>query len=100
MCIRDRNTVELSSSSFATPHRIVGNVSYRFEYFKHLATTLSFFYEGSNPSTFSYIYNGDVNNDGNSADLMYIPKNASEINFNPIAASGNTPCLLYTSRCV
>ncbi len=86
-----QNTVELSSSSFATPHRIVGNVSYRFEYFKHLATTLSFFYEGSNPSTFSYIYNGDVNNDGNSADLMYIPKNASEINFNPIAASGNTP---------
>jgi outer membrane receptor protein involved in Fe transport len=86
-----QNTLELSYSTYAAPHRIVGNMSYRFEYLKHLASTISLFYEGSNPGTFSYIYNGDVNNDGNSADLMYIPKSPSEINFVALAASGTTP---------
>jgi hypothetical protein len=88
---RTQNDLELSYSNFATPHRVVGNISYRREYLKSLATTVSLFYEGSNPVTYSYIYNGDVNNDANSADLMYIPKNASEINFLPLAASGTTP---------
>ena len=40
---------------------------------------------------FLYIYNGDVNNDGNSADLMYIPKDPSEIKFVDIPASGSIP---------
>ena len=88
---RTQNDVELSYSSFGTPHRVVGTVSYRFEYLKHLATTVSLFYEGAPQGSLSYIYNGDPNNDGNTADLMYIPRNASEINFVPIVASGNNP---------
>ena len=86
-----QNDLELSTSAFSVPHRIVGDISYRFEYIKHLATTISAYYEGASQGNFSYIYNGDVNNDGNSADLMYIPKSPSEINFVPIAASGNIP---------
>ncbi|MDQ6608418.1 MAG: carboxypeptidase regulatory-like domain-containing protein [Bacteroidota bacterium] len=86
-----QNDLQLSNSNFSVPHRVVGALSYRFEYIKHLATTLSAFYEGSSQGKISYIYNGDVNNDGNSADLMYIPKNASEVNFVAIPASGNVP---------
>ncbi|MEI7735313.1 MAG: carboxypeptidase regulatory-like domain-containing protein [Ferruginibacter sp.] len=86
-----QNATELAYSNFASPHRIVGNVSYRFEYLKHLASTLSFFYEGATQGSYTYIYNGDINNDGNSADLMYIPRNAAEINFVAIPASGNNP---------
>jgi len=87
-----QNDLELAYSNFAVPHRIVGNLSYRFEYLNHLATTISFFYEGSSQGTFSYVYNGDVNNDGNSTtDLMYIPKDPSEIRFVNLAASGTTP---------
>jgi len=86
-----QNDIELSTSSFAVPQRVIASLSYRFEYVKHLATTISAFYEGSSQGTLSYIYNGDVNNDGNSADLMYIPKNASEIKFVPIPASGSVP---------
>jgi hypothetical protein len=88
---RTQNDLELSYSNFAAPHRIVANVSYRFEYIKHLATTISAYYEGASQGNYSYIYNGDVNNDGNSADLMYIPKSPSEIKFAPIAASGTVP---------
>ncbi|MBA2250415.1 MAG: TonB-dependent receptor [Chitinophagaceae bacterium] len=86
-----QNDYELSYSNFAAPHRIVANISYRFEYFKHLATTISAFYEGTTQGTYSYIYNGDVNNDGNTADLMYIPKDPSEIRFVTLPASGVTP---------
>ncbi len=89
---RSQNDLELANSGFSVPHRIVGTVSYRFEYLKHLGTTVSLFYEGAHQGRYSYIYNGDLNQDGNSsADLIYIPKDPSEINFAALAASGTTP---------
>lgn len=88
---RTQNDLELSYSGYAIPNRIVGTFSYKAEYFKHLSSTFTFYYEGAAQGTYSYIYNGDINNDGNSSDLMYIPKNASEITFVALPASGNTP---------
>ncbi|MBL7744540.1 MAG: TonB-dependent receptor [Chitinophagaceae bacterium] len=76
-----QNTLELAYTNFAVPHRIVGNVSYHFEYLKHLGTTISFFYEGRTGGTNTYVYSGDLNNDGNTtSDLMYIPKSATNTN--------------------
>ena len=86
-----QNDLELANSNFSVPHRVIASLSYRLEYIKHLATTISLFYEGSSQGNISYIYNGDVNNDGNSADLMYIPRNPSEIKFVALPASGNNP---------
>lgn len=77
-----QNDLELAYTAYAVPHRIVGSLSYRFEYAKHLGTTISLYYDGAHQGNFSYVYDGDMNNDGNnSTDLMYIPKNASEIKF-------------------
>lgn len=90
-----QNDLELAYSNFAVPHRIVADFSYRFEYVKHLATTLSLYYEGANAGTYSYIYNGDLNNDGNFADLMYIPKDPSEIKFKEGVKIGSTT---YTAQ--
>ncbi len=79
------NDLQLAYSQYAVPHRIVGEVSYRFEYAKHLGTTITLVYEGAVNGKYSYIYNGSVTNQGyNSANLMYIPKDAtdpSEIQF-------------------
>ncbi|MBK5270003.1 MAG: TonB-dependent receptor [Bacteroidia bacterium] len=79
------NDLELGNTYFAVPHRIVGNVSYHFEYLKHLGTTISFIYEGASQGKYSYIYSGSLTNQGyTSANLMYIPtdaKNASEVVF-------------------
>jgi hypothetical protein len=86
-----QNDLEVYNSSFSVPHRIVGTLSYRVEYLKHLASTFTFFYEGATQGRYTYIYNGDINNDGNTADLMYIPNAASELNFGNLAASGTTP---------
>ncbi len=74
------NSLELSYSDFYRPHRVIGSLSYRFEYAKHLATTVTVIYEGATGGRFSYKYNKDINNDGLTADdLIYIPKNASEL---------------------
>ena len=75
------NDPELSYSNFSTPHRIVGNISYKIEYAKHFATTISLYYSGSNQGRSSYTYSNDMNKDGQTADLIYIPKDASEIVF-------------------
>ncbi len=81
--ITSQNAQSLSYAQYALPHRIVGSVSYRATYFKHLATTVSLFYDGAAQRNFTYTYNGDLNGDGNagSVDIMYIPRDRSEIVF-------------------
>ncbi|WP_419803516.1 TonB-dependent receptor [Mucilaginibacter sp.] len=75
------NNPGLSTASYVVPDRIVANFSYRREYLKHLATTLSLFYEGSIDGRYTYYYGADFNRDGQTNDLIYIPKNPSEITF-------------------
>lgn len=75
------NDVELQPSQYAIPHRIVADLSYRIEYANHLASTISLFYQGMAQSTYSYVYNGDLNGDGNGADLMYIYKSGADVPF-------------------
>ncbi|WP_229239067.1 TonB-dependent receptor domain-containing protein [Emticicia sp. C21] len=90
------NDLPLAFSEFAVPHRIVGSASYRFEYTKFLATTVSLFYQGSHQGRVSYVYNGDLNADGiNGADLLYVPANESEIIFEDVVASG---AVKYTAQ--
>ncbi len=75
------NASVLGTPFFMLPHRIIGTFSYRKEYLKHLATTISLFYEGSHQGRFSYTYSRDFNRDGTNNDLIYIPRDASEITF-------------------
>jgi hypothetical protein len=85
-----QNALELYNSAYVIPHRIIGTLSYRKEYIKHLATTFSLFYEGASQGLYTYTVNGDLNNDGNSVDLMYIPKDATDIIFLPSTASATS----------
>ena len=84
------NDPELSSSSFAVPHRVVGDISYRFEWLKHFATTVSLFYSGSAQGRASWTYSNDMNKDGNSSDLMFIPYSKTDILFKNKTANGVT----------
>jgi hypothetical protein len=68
------NSQMLSHADYVIPDRVVAMISYRKEYFKNLATTISAFYNGGINGRFSYTYDQDFNRDniqGN--DLMYIP---------------------------
>jgi len=84
------NDPGLSYSSFATPHKLLGNVSYRIEYAKHFATTFSLVYQGYQQGRWSYTYSNDLNGDGVSSDLMYIPASATEISFANFTSGGVT----------
>ena len=76
------NTPTLSYSQNLNPDRIIANISYRKEYLKNLSTSISLFYEGSQQGRYSYVYGADYNRDGvNGNDLIYIPRDASEMNF-------------------
>ena len=90
-----QNDPGLSFSQFAVPHKVVATLSYNVEYVKHLGTTFSLTYVGRHQGRLDYIYSNDMNGDGNTADLMYIPKDASEIIFTDITSGEN---ILYTAE--
>jgi hypothetical protein len=83
------NALETGFSQYATPHRIISALSYRREYFKNFATTLSLFYEASQ-DVFSYTYSADINGDQNGFDLIYIPRSQDEIVFTEYTFRGTT----------
>ncbi|MBA2762019.1 MAG: TonB-dependent receptor [Segetibacter sp.] len=92
------NFPTLGTANFVVPHRVIVSLSYRKEYLKHLGTTLSLFFQGSHQGRFSYLYGGDFNRDGANNDLIYIPKDASEITFAPSTIGSGTSAVTYTAQ--
>jgi len=77
----DPNAATLARPSWYQPHRVIASANYRIEYAKHFATSIGAIFEAAPSGNTSYVYNGDLNGDGNTGnDLIYIPRNASEIN--------------------
>ena len=79
--IYNLNNPDLSYSNFAVPSRIVGNISYRIEYAKHLASTFSLYYSGMAQGRATYAYSNDMTGDGNSSNLIYVPASKDELKF-------------------
>ena len=95
----DPNKPQLSNSEFGQRHRIIGSTTYRKQWNRNFATSFGLFLEigegnryASGGNRYSFTYAGDVNGDGASGnDLIYIPRNNSEINFDPFTdANGST----------
>ena len=70
------NFVGVQNSQYVIPDRVIASVSYTYH-----KDHFTLFYSGSTSGSYSYMYNGDINGDGINNDLMYIPRNDSEINF-------------------
>ena len=70
------NFAKLQNSQYVTPDRLIASVSYTYG-----KDHFSLFYTGYSYGGYSYFYSNDMNGDGIGADLMYIPRNDSEINF-------------------
>ena len=84
-------------------HRIVGNVSYRIKYGNKIGGgtmfTLGFvstsaFNPATNSAKISYVVSNDLNGDGQINDLIYVPKQASEMIFKDITSNGT---VLFTA---
>ena len=81
--VRGKNDLDLSISNFDLGHRIVSFLSYKIDYANHAATTISLFYTGQSGERFSYGYaDGSskyLGEDNQSLELMYVPKDQSDI---------------------
>ena len=80
--VNGANSPELSYAGYITPNKLISSISYRIEYLKTMATSISMFYEAGSTGRFSYVYSSNVVRDGaGSNNLIYIPKDPSEITF-------------------
>lgn len=83
-----RNNLDLGYSVYDLGHRIMANISYKWEYSQYANTTISLYYNGQSGSRYSYGYDNGVsgyagsagdNIDGKDLTLMYIPKDKNDI---------------------
>lgn len=88
--VNGNNLPGYSFSDNDTRHRVIGNITYRKEFAKAAALQISLYGQSQSLGRFSYGYSNDMNLDGISGnDLLYIPKDQSEMNFDAI--TGTTP---------
>ncbi|WP_068837060.1 TonB-dependent receptor [Pontibacter akesuensis] len=89
--VNDPNNPELGYSRYDLRHRIVGTTGYTFKYGDNFSTGISLFYQGQSGLPFTYLYSQDLNNDANRGnDLLYIPRDRSEINLVPFKSGDVT----------
>jgi hypothetical protein len=92
----DPNNPGLGYSGYTQGHRAYVQASFTREYFDFGGTTIAAFWEvrpsGQNfANNVSYVFNGDMNGDGAFGnDLIYIPRDTSEMNFVAFTAGGRS----------
>ncbi|MFI3248100.1 MAG: carboxypeptidase regulatory-like domain-containing protein [Rikenellaceae bacterium] len=80
--VNGANNATLQRSQYVVPDRVIASVVYTLPYKSSFtATHLSLFYNGYSPYGNTYYYTNDMNGDGISYDLMYIPADKSDIRF-------------------
>jgi hypothetical protein len=100
----DPNNPGLGRSGAAQGHRVYVQASYTREYFGFGATTVSAFWDArpslNGPafaSNAGYVFSGDLNGDGGTSnDLIYIPRDTSEMNFTAITNTAGA--VLFTPQ--
>jgi hypothetical protein len=92
----DPNNPGLAFSANSPGHRLFAVGSYRFGNVSRSgktwgATTVSLWWEARTIGNTSYIFGGDMNGDGGTSnDLIYIPRDQSEMNFQQYTTGGRT----------
>lgn len=85
--VNNPNQAPASISGTAAGNRFFITAAYRKEYFKFGATSIAFFLDAFQGNT-SYTFAGDMNGDGAVGnDLIYVPRNQSEMNFQQYAVT-------------
>ena len=76
------NFATVQRSQYVIPDRVIASVNYTAEHAKPgFDTHFNLFYTGYSSYGNSFLYTNDMNGDGIGNDLMYIPKDDSEIRF-------------------
>lgn len=96
--VNSPNDVDLATSQYVTPNKVIASVSYRIKEGKNLATNIGLYYAGYNAGTYSYFYNNDLNGDGSTYDLFYIPKTKDELKFTDVNLKDGSIVTAETQR--
>ncbi|MDE6397454.1 MAG: TonB-dependent receptor, partial [Muribaculaceae bacterium] len=78
------NFANVQCSQYVVPNKLIASADWTIPFtYKGLKrnTNISLFYSGYSFNGYSYTYSNDMNGDGINNDLMYIPRNDSEITF-------------------
>lgn len=85
----DPNNPQLAYSAASPGHRFFAATSYRKNFFRFGASTAAIFWESRTGGNAGYTFANDVNGDGGSLnDLIYVPKDKSEMNFQTFTTTG------------
>jgi hypothetical protein len=84
--IYNPNEDSTANSAYLVKERINGNLRWSKMFIDGLKTSVGVFYEGRKGKPFSWTYGNDMNGDGDTNDLMYVPKDASDV----VIRSGRT----------
>ncbi len=93
----DPNNPGSGYSSFTPGGRFFAAMTYTRDFFGVGATGVSLFLNGQTWGNGSYVTSGDMNGDGvNGNDLIYIPRNQGEMNFDTLKVGSGTSAVTYT----
>ncbi len=89
--VTDPNNPQIGLSSNTPGQRFFLSTSYTKQYVHLGATTIAAFYDLHTNGNTSYVFSGDANGDAaTSNDLIYIPKDTSDMNFSTLTTGGVT----------
>jgi hypothetical protein len=95
----DPNNPGIGFAATSPGHRVFAALSYRRDLLPVGPTSISLFWEGRTIANASYLYANDLNGDGGTNDLIYVPRDVSEMNFAEYTqgASGGRPARTFTA---
>jgi hypothetical protein len=83
----DPNNPSLAYSANSPGHRVFISATYSRRYFGFGATSVSMFWDAHTNGNTSYVFSTDANGDTGTNDLIYIPRDTSEMNFKPLTVT-------------
>jgi len=97
--VNGNNHPDLAYTDFDIRSRVIGNINYRLELAKSIGLQFSLFGQSQQQGRASYTYSGDMNGDGISGnDLVYVPKDITQMNFQPYSITVNGAPQLLTAN--
>jgi len=92
----DPNNPVAAYSQFSPGGRLFAAASYTKDFFGIGQTSISVYFDGRSSGTANYTFSNDMNGDGATNDLIYIPRTVGEMNFTTLTINPGPNQVVYT----